>query len=72
MAIHIDPGSCPPGIDGAIVATARWSWYAAADGNGAFFYKLGILDSMSGYQPRPECRRTLPRSRRARRGAGAA
>ena len=23
-------------IDGQIVATARWSWYAAADGNGAW------------------------------------
>ena len=23
-------------VDGATIATARWSWYAAADGNGAW------------------------------------
>jgi hypothetical protein len=23
-------------VDGEIVATARWNWYAAADGNGAW------------------------------------
>jgi hypothetical protein len=36
MAIRIESEHMAAEVNGVIVATARWSWYAAADGNGAW------------------------------------
>jgi hypothetical protein len=35
MSISIESEHMAAEVNGVVVATARWSWYAAADGNGA-------------------------------------
>lgn len=36
MAVRIESEHVAAEVNGVIVATARWSWYAAADGSGAW------------------------------------
>ena len=36
MAVRIESEFMAAEVNGQVVATARWSWYAAADGNGAW------------------------------------
>jgi hypothetical protein len=36
MSVRIESEHMAAEVNGVVVATGRWSWYAAADGNGAW------------------------------------